>query len=405
MRNRLSHKSTMLACYNGYVVQAICINLAPLLYLTFQNTYSLSLSQISSLIAGNFTLQLMIDLLASCFADRVNARVAVITAHLSAVLGLIGLSLFPTLLQPYAGLFLAVSLLGIGGGLIEVLISPLMEACPTEGKGANMSLLHSFYCWGQAGVVLFSSVFFRFFAIGTYWKIVPCLWAIIPFLGAIAFCFVPIYRLPAPKKEQGEGKRNMLSPLFFTFLVMMLCAGASELIMSQWASSFAEAALGIEKSLGDLLGPCAFALMMGLTRAFYGKVTQKIRPEPILAGSCLLCVVSYLLAAFSPLAWLSLVGCMLCGVSVGIFWPCTLSRAAERLPGCGMSMFAVLALAGDLGCLLGPSVAGKIADLGGGDLRRGFVFALLFPFLNLLTLLLQTTVGKKKARTDTEGSH
>ena len=388
---KLTHRSTMLACYNGYITQAICINLAPLLYVTFQRSYGLTLSQISLLIAFNFIVQLSVDLIASLFARNINLRFSIVFAHFATVLGLVGLAVFPEVMPPLVGLLLAEGLLGIGGGFTEVVISPLMEACPTEGKSGNMSLLHSFYCWGQAGVVLFSGIFFAFFEIDSYWQYLPVLWSVIPLLGGIAFCVVPIYKLPsdANKDKEGSVGRLFASPIFWSFLLMMLCGGASELVMSQWASTFLESTLGVQKSVGDLLGPCMFALMMGLCRAFYGKFSDRLNLKKMMVISCLLCIASYLMAAFAPIPAVALIGCALCGISVGIFWPGTLSYAAQKMPHGGLAMFALLAVAGDSGCLIGPSVAGSIADLFSGDLRYAFCLALIFPILNLCVILFR----------------
>ena len=388
---KLTYRSTLLACYNGYVTQAICINLAPLLYLTFQRSYGLTLGQISILIAVNFAVQLTIDLVVSFLARSINLRLCIVFAHFATVCGLLGLAILPEIMSPFGGLLLAESLLGIGGGFTEVVISPLMEACPTEGKSGSMSLLHSFYSWGQAGVVLFSGIFFHFLEIDTYWYYLPFLWAIIPLAGAIAFCFVPIYKLPSDENKDRKGSvRGLFSnPIFISFLLMMLCAGASEMIMSQWASSFVESALGVEKSLGDLLGPCMFALMMAFCRVLYGKFSERLKLKRMMLVSCCLCIISYLLAAFAPHPVLSLVGCALCGFSVGIFWPGTLSYASSKLSHGGIAMFALLAVAGDLGCLLGPALAGAVAGRFSGELRYAFLFALIFPIINICVLLLR----------------
>ena len=386
---KLSYRSTMLACYNGYITQAISINLAPLLYLTFQKEFDLSVGEISALIAFNFFTQLSIDAIATRFAHRMNLRFFTVAAHLLVVIGLCGLSLFPSLMPPYIGLLLAVGLLGLGGGFTEVLISPLLEACPVEGKSGNMSLLHSFYCWGQAAIVLFSGLYFYFFDIEISWRYLPFLWAILPCAGAVAFMLVPIYRLKGDCAEGNVGIGSLLrNPLFFLFLLMMLCAGAGEMTMSQWSSAFAESALHVPKAVGDLLGPCMFALMMGSARAVYGKFSHRMNLHRLMLLGCVGCALSYLLAAWAPSPALSLLGCALCGVSVGIFWPGILSRAASAFPMGGISMFAMLALAGDLGCLAGPSIAGGIADLLGGDLKWAFVFAALFPILCFGALLL-----------------
>lgn len=385
---KLTHRATMLACYNGYITQAICINLAPLLYLTFRSEYGLSVAAISSLIAFNFLAQLLIDVLASRFSRHMNLRVFSVLAHVFAVVGLVGLSLFPDVMPPYAGLLLAEILLGIGGGFTEVLISPLLEACPTEEKSGSMSLLHSFYCWGQAGVVLFSSFFFTVFDINVAWRYLPLLWAIIPLIGAVAFCMVPLYRLPAD--EQGKSSlRSLFSlPLFFCFLLMMLCAGAGEMTMSQWSSAFAESALGVDKTVGDLLGPCMFALMMGVARLLYGKFSARLNLQRLMLICCCGCAAAYLLAAFAQHPALALAGCALCGLSVGIFWPGILSCSAEVLPMGGISMFALLALAGDIGCLIGPSATGALCDAWGKDLRWALCMAAVFPIICFAVLLV-----------------
>lgn len=385
---KLTHRATMLACYNGYVTQAISINLAPLLYLTFQKEFGLSVSELSGLIAFNFFTQLSIDLLASRYARRMNLRLFTVLAHVLVAVGLAGLSVFPQCLPPYLGLLLAVGLLGLGGGFTEVLISPLLEACPTEGKAGNMSLLHSFYCWGQAAIVLFSGVYFFFLDIEKYWYYLPFLWAIIPLLGAVAFSLVPIYHLPGDK-DDGTGARQLFRmPIFFLFLLMMFCAGAGEMTMSQWSSAFAESALGVPKSMGDLLGPCMFALMMGTARALYGAFSARVNLHRLMLIGCVGCAASYLLAAISPHPAFALLGCALCGLSVGIFWPGILSRATEAIPMGGISMFAILAMAGDLGCLAGPSATGGVADLLGGDLSWAFLIAASFPILCFIALLL-----------------
>ena len=386
---KLSCRSTMLACYNGYITQAISINLAPLLYLTFQKEFGLSLGELSALIAFNFFTQLSIDAVATRFAHRMNLRFFTVLAHVLVVVGLCGLSIFPSIMPPYVGLLLAVGLLGLGGGFTEVLISPVLEACPTEGKSGNMSLLHSFYCWGQAAIVLFSGIYFYFFNIEISWRYLPFLWAVIPLAGAVAFMLVPLYRLPGDSAEGGLRIGALLrKPIFFLFLLMMLCAGAGEMTMSQWSSAFAESALHVPKAVGDLLGPCMFALMMGSARALYGKFSHRLDLHRLMLCGCVGCALSYLLAALAPHPAFSLLGCALCGLSVGIFWPGILSCAAEAFPMGGISMFALLALSGDLGCLTGPSIAGGIADLLGGDLKWAFLFAALFPILCFIALLL-----------------
>ncbi|MBQ8849921.1 MAG: MFS transporter [Clostridia bacterium] len=386
---KLTARHTVRASYIGYLTQAITINFAPLLFVTFEKTYDISLGRIGLLIGVSFLIQLICDGLAAKFSNKINTRAAVIIAHVCAVLGMTGFAYLPDLLpDPYIGLLIAVSVAAIGGGIIEVFISPIVEAAPTENKSGEMSLLHSFYSWGLAGVALLSTLFFTFVGI-EHWRILSCLWAIVPALGALAFCFVPIYELDAAP-ENGEEKPTSIfrSGIFWIFVVMMFASGASEQAMSQWASNFAQAGLGVSKTLGDLLGPFSFAVLMGLARVGYGKSGGKIKLVKLIVISAVLCIVSYLLAALSPYPLLSLVGCALCGLATGIMWPGTYSLASAKMPYGGVQMFALLAMAGDLGCLAGPTAAGWIAEACGNDLQISFLISIIFPVLILLMVFL-----------------
>lgn len=337
------YQKTIYACFVGYIVQAIVNNFVPLLFLTFEKSYHIPLSQITMLITINFGIQLLVDLLSAGFVDRIGYRVSVVLAHVFAAVGLVGLVLLPEIMpNAFAGLLVAVFIYALGGGLIEVLISPIVESCPTDNKEKAMSLLHSFYCWGHVGVVLVSTVFFGIFGI-TNWKILACIWALIPVINAFVFAKTPI----APLIEEGESGMTMLdlckSKVFWVMMLMMLCAGASEQAVSQWASTFAEKGLGVTKTIGDLAGPMTFAILMGSSRAFYGKFGHKIDLDRFMLGSSVLCIFSYLLIAASPIPFLSLVGCGICGLSVGIMWPGTFSKASVALKNGGTAMFALLA--------------------------------------------------------------
>ncbi len=396
---KLTARSTVRASYVGYLTQAITINFAPLLFVTFEESYNISLGRIGLLIGISFLTQLIADGLAAKFSDKVNTRAAVIAAHICAVLGMTGFAYLPELLpDPYIGLMISVIVAAVGGGIIEVFISPIVEAAPTENKSAQMSLLHSFYSWGLAGVVLLSTLFFYFVGI-EHWRILSCLWAIVPAIGAIAFCFVPIYELEALPAEKEEKPRSLFrSGIFWVFIVMMFCAGAAEQAMSQWASSFAEAGLGVNKAMGDLLGPFCFAVLMGISRVFYGSSNGKIKLKRFIVISSFLCIAAYLIAALSPYPLLSLFGCALCGLATGIMWPGTYSMAAARMPYGGVRMFALLAMAGDLGCLVGPTAAGWIAQACGNRLQVSFLVSIIFPTVILLMvwLGLKNTKRNKK---------
>lgn len=379
---RENYRHTIYASYIGYIAQAIVNNLAPLLFLTFQTEYRISIEKISLLITVNFGIQLLVDILAARYVDRIGYRAAIMAAHFFCAAGLIGLGLFPEVFpDAYAGLALAVGMYAVGGGLIEVLISPIVEACPTEDKSGNMSLLHSFYCWGQVGVVALSTLFFQIVGIEN-WRVLTCLWALVPIFNFLYFSRVPINRLV----EEGQAmpvKKMAGMKVFWIFAVMMICAGASEQAMSQWASAFAELGLGVNKTVGDLLGPCMFAVLMGCSRVFYGKFSSRINLVGFISGSAVLCVCSYLLAVFAPMPLLSLAGCALTGLSVGIMWPGTFSLAAERCPQGGTAMFAFFALAGDLGCSSGPGLVGLASGLFHGQLKMGLLSAIAFPVLLL----------------------
>ena len=397
MKGKLnSYTHTISACFIGYVVQAISVNFAPLLFLTFQTSYHIPLSRITMLVTVNFGVQLLVDLISAGFVDKIGYRASMLLAHLTAAGGLILLAFLPDALpDPFLGLLIAVGGYAIGGGLLEVLVSPGMESCPPDNKEKAMSLLHSFYCWGQVGVVLLSTVFFSVFGIGN-WKILALIWALIPVLNLLYFTAVPI----APLMQEGERGLSVgelfNSRIFWLLLLMMTCAGASEQAVSQWASTFAEQALGVSKTVGDLAGPMAFAVCMGLSRLFYGKYGDRIDLDRFMAGSSLLCVLSYLVISLIPVPALGLIGCALCGLSVGIMWPGTFSKAAASLRGGGTAMFALLALAGDLGCSGGPTLAGMISARAGDNLRAGILAAVVFPVLLLLGLWLLRRVKARE---------
>lgn len=383
------YQKTIYACFVGYIVQAIVNNFVPLLFLTFEKSYHIPLSQITMLITINFGIQLLVDLLSAGFVDRIGYRVSVVLAHVFAAVGLVGLVLLPEIMpNAFAGLLIAVFIYALGGGLIEVLISPIVESCPTDNKEKAMSLLHSFYCWGHVGVVLLSTVFFGIFGIAN-WKILACIWALIPVINAFVFAKAPI----APLIEEGESGMTMLdlckSKVFWVMMLMMLCAGASEQAVSQWASTFAEKGLGVTKTIGDLAGPMTFAILMGSSRAFYGKFGQKIDLDRFMLGSSVLCIFSYLLIAASPIPFLSLVGCGICGLSVGIMWPGTFSKASVALKNGGTAMFALLALAGDLGCSGGPTIVGFVSSAAADNLKAGILVAIVFPVVMAVEIILQ----------------
>ena len=382
---KLGVRHTIVACYSGYITQAIINNFAPLLFLTFNESYGISLTLIGTMITVNFGVQLLTDLFASKFADRLGYRTCMVGAHLLAGTGLILLAVLPNVLPvPAAGLFIASAIYAVGGGLIEVLVSPVVEACPSENKKAAMSLLHSFYCWGQVAVVALSTLFFVLAGIDN-WMILAVIWSAVPLLNAVYFLFVPIYCLV--DEEDGMRVAQVLKTRsFWLFAFLFICAGSSEIAVSQWASSFAESGLNVSKTIGDLFGPCMFAICMGISRVLFSLFGVKIAIRPALMLSAAGCIVGYAMCAFSPVAWVGLAGCGVVGLFVGIMWPGTFSYASERIPKGGTAMFALLALAGDAGCMLGPSAVGAIADAFGGNIRAGIAFGMAVPVAMLVVL-------------------
>ena len=379
-----NYNHTMYACFIGYIVQAIVNNFVPLLFLTFQATYNIPLSKITMLVTINFGLQLLIDLLSVSFVDRIGYRASMLLAHICAAVGFLLLTILPEIFSdPFIGLLIAVTIYAIGGGLLEVLVSPVMEACPTDNKEKAMSLLHSFYCWGHVGVVLLSTLFFKLFGIEN-WKILAVLWAIVPIINTILFTKVPMASL-IEEGETGLTIPQLFSKkIFWLFLLIMVCAGASEQSVSQWASTFAEKGLGVSKTIGDLAGPMAFAILMGTSRAFYGKYGERINLDLFMIYSGILCVISYLCIALVPSPIFGLIGCALCGLSVGILWPGSFSKASASIRGGGTAMFALMALAGDLGCSSGPTLVGMVSSHFGYSLNVGILSAIIFPILFLI---------------------
>ena len=387
MTDQKKYRKTLIACYLSFITQAITANFAPLLFLKFHADYGISLGQIALIPTAFFLTQLLIDVFCARFVDAIGYRPCVVISEIACGLGLAGLAFIPDLFpDPFAGILVCVVIYAVGSGLIEVLASPIVEACPFEHKDAVMSLLHSFYCWGSVGVILLSTAFFALFGTDS-WKILACIWALVPLYNIWNFATCPIERLT----EEGKGMTIgalFRTPLFWLAVVLMVCAGASELSMAQWASAYAEAALGFSKTVGDLAGPCLFAVTMGVSRVFYGKYGAKINLIRFMIGSGILCLCCYLLASLSASPVIGLIGCVLCGCSVGIMWPGTISITSPRLPKGGTALFAMLAMAGDLGGAFGPSLVGAVTQQAGDRLQSGMLVGSVFPLVLIISLLL-----------------
>lgn len=390
------YRITIKAAYLGYVVQAIVNNFIPLLFVQFQSEFGIPLGKITLLITFNFGLQLLIDMFSTPFIERTGYRAAMIISNASVIAGFLLLTVLPGMTaDPFTGILICVCVYAVGGGLQEVLVSPIVEACPTDNKETQMSLLHSAYCWGHVAVVLLSTVFFS--SAGTAaWRLLAVLWCVVPLVDLILFTRVPIARL-----EEGSGESVAINDLasqgiFWLMLLMMLSAGASEQAVSQWSSAFAEKGLGINKTLGDILGPMLFALCMAVSRMIYGIKGQRIKLNSFMSVSTVLCIAAYLIIVFVPVPVIALLGCGLAGFAVGIFWPGTFSTASARVRGRGTLLFALLALAGDLGCAGGPALAGVTAGVFVDNMRIGIGAAIIFPLIMGAGLMVLGGSGKRK---------
>ncbi len=396
---RKNYKKTMLACYLGFITQAIAANFAPLLFLTFHKAYSIPLGKIAFISTAFFVTQLLIDVFCAKFVDKIGYRRSVVTSEVCSASGLIGLAFLPELCgDPFTGIIISVAVYGIGSGLIEVLCSPIVEACPFENKESVMSLLHSFYCWGSVGVVVFSTLFFAVFSIEN-WKWLACIWALVPLYNVYNFATCPIEHLVENGKSMGI-KGLFRVPMFWVTIILMVCAGASELSMGQWASAYAESATGLPKTIGDLAGPCMFAVTMGISRVIYGKYGEKLNLMNFMIGSGALCLVCYLMAALSSSPIIRLIGCIICGFSVGIMWPGTISISSKRLPAGGTAMFALLAMAGDLGGAFGPSLVGNITQNANDNLQIGMLAGCVFPAILIVSLVMLKWMQRRRSKTN-----
>jgi len=382
-----NYQKTKRACYLGFITQAIASNFAPLLFLKFHLDYNISLGNIALISTFFFFTQLLVDLFCAKYVDRIGYRAAIITSEVTSAIGLVGLAFLPELLpNPFVGIIISVIVYAVGSGLIEVLCSPIVEACPFENKEATMSLLHSFYCWGSVGTIVVSTVFMAVFGMDS-WKWLACLWALVPAYNIYNFATCPIEHLV----EDGEGMKIgelFRTPLFWIALALMVCSGASELSMAQWASAYAESALGLTKVVGDLAGPCLFAVAQGICRVFYGKYGDRMDLIKFMLLSGILCLVCYITASASSNPIIGLIGCIVCGFSVGIMWPGTISLSSKRFPLGGTAMFALLAMAGDLGGGLGPVLVGKVTAAAGDSIKAGMGVGCVFPVVLIIAIII-----------------
>ena len=376
------YKKTVFACFVSFISQAIIVNFAPLLFLTFQSTYNIPLEEITVLVMVNFITQIIVDLIASKYVHKIGYRVCFLSAHIMCGVGLVAMAALPDIINPFAGLVVPTCIYAAGSGLIEVMANPILDACPIENKSRIMSIMHSFYCWGVVGVIILSTLFFTVIGIDN-WRVLSCLWAVIPLANAALITKIPIYAILEETKDKPNYRALFSQKVFWIIMIIMLGAGASEMAISQWASTFVETGFGLSKSVGDLIGVCGFATFMGIARIIHAKYADKVSLKSVLGISAVLCIIGYLLIGISTIPAVGLFGCILCGFSVGAFWPGTISLASERIKQGGTTMFALCALGGDLGCSSGPALAGFMTGVFGGNLRFGILCATVFPILIL----------------------
>ena len=389
-----NYKKTLFACYLGFITQAISANFVPLLFLTFKSTYGISLEKLAMIPFVFYLTQLLIDFSATKFADNIGYRTCVTASQVLSAFGLVLMVILPEVLPvPFVGLLISVVFYAMGSGLIEVLVSPIVEACPFENKDSMMCLLHSFYCWGAVGVILGSTLFFAVFGVKN-WRILTLIWALVPLVNTFNFMTCPIERLLEDSERLPIGKLFSI-PLFWLMILLMICSGASEASMAQWASAFTESALGVSKAVGDLAGPCLFAVFMGITRVIYSKMSEKLDLTNVMLLCGTMCAVCYLLASLSSIPILGLAGCALCGMAVGIMWPGTISISSQKCPRGGTALFAFLALAGDLGATISPVLVGSISEMAGNNLKTGLLVATVFPVVFVAGLMILTKMVQK----------
>lgn len=394
--NIKKYNKTKLACYLGFVTQAIVANFAPLLFLTFRKSYGISFLKLALISVVFYVTQLVVDFACVKVVDKIGYRACIVASEVTSAVGLAGLAFIPDLLpDPLAGILVCVVIYAVGSGLIEVLCSPIIEACPYENKANMMSLLHSFYCWGAVGTIVLSTLFFSFF--GTeHWRILACVWALIPLCNVFNFITCPI----EPIVEDGAGMtmgQLFKTGKFWLFIILMISAGASEISMAQWASAFAESALHVSKTVGDLAGPCGFMIFMGLSRMIYGKFGEKTDLSVYMIISGALCFAAYLLTAVAKIPAMGLVGCMVCGFSVGIMWPGSISISSKLLPTGGTALFALLALAGDVGGTIGPGIVGNVSQIAGDNVQSGILAGIGFPLTLIVCVLLIRRMSRKNS--------
>ena len=385
-----NYRLTMACCFGSSLVQATVVNFLPLLFVLFHERFGIPLQQIALFVTVNFVVQLTVDFFAAFWVDRLGYKTGIILAHTFCASGLALLALLPDLLPtPFAGLMVCVVIYSIGAGLLEVLSSPIVESTPSNNKAATMSLLHSFYCWGHVLVILVSVAFFQVFGIEN-WRILALIWALLPTTVGVLFLFAPVNSLIAEGEESMSWKELGKNRLFWMMVLMMICAGSSELSVGQWVSAFAEKGLGVSKTVGDLTGPLSFAVLMGIGRVLHVTAGKHWDIRKFITVCSVLCLVSYGMICLVPNPVINLIGCALCGFAIAIMWPGTLSMGAKALPRAGTALFALLALAGDVGCSVGPTLVGVVSGHFGDNLKTGILAAAIFPII----LLLCVTLGK-----------
>ena len=401
----------MLACEFGITTQSAVNNLAPILFVIFKDNFGISYTMIASLMLFNFLVQIATDFTAIKILGILDYRKSGILAQACAALGLIMLGVLPNIIPIYPALFTSTLFMAFGGGLLEVMVSPIVDSLEKGQSSAKMNMLHSFFCWGQVAVVLTATAAIKLFG-SNIWYIIPISWAIVPIISIFMFSVVPIPEIARAERRSGE-KLPVKSKAFLFMCFLMVASGASEITMAEWASVFAQKGLGIDKFTGDILGPCLFAVLMGSGRLLFGVFGSRVRLKSALTYYSILCTICYIVAATAKNPYIALFFCALTGFSVSIMWPGVYSYSSSVIKQGKTAMFGILALCGDVGCSLGSWLTGSMSDFSltfpkvlefavrcgisyeQMGLKIGIGCAAVFPLLMSIALISSKTDGDK----------
>ena len=408
-------KRTKLACYSAYFTMSSVFSLPPLLFATLQDMYGISYTLLGTLVLPNFCTQLIVDLIFTVFSKYFNVKKVVKVMPLITTLGL-GIYAFSPVIftqNPYIGLLTGTVLFSVSAGLSEVLLSPVIAAIPSDNPQKDMSLLHSLYAFGVFTVVVISTLFLRFFGTEN-WMYLTLFWAALPVVASVLFMLSPMPEMDVSSSEEGtKGTKRR------TF-ALALCVGSiffgscAENAMSNWVSTYMENALHIDKTIGDILGMAAFAILLGVARISYAKYGKNIMR--VLLGGMIGAACCYLVAGLSTNVVFAFAACIMTGLFASMLWPGTLIMMEENIPGVGVAAYALMAASGDLGASIAPQLLGIVVDnvavsryateLSASSglspeqigLKAGMLVTALFPIIGICLLVFAIRYFKKNKK-------